>query len=259
MMRLYLKYLAITVKGHMQYNASFLFSVLGQALASLSSFFAVYFLFYRFKTVKGFTFSEVLLCFSISLISFSFAECFARGFDRFSVFISDGTFDRMLVRPKSTVFQVAASTMEFSRLGRFLEAVVVLVYAAATCGIHFTGGKILALIMMFIDSTALFAGMFVIYASLCFFTLQGLEFINIFTDGAREFGEYPLAIYGKRVLQFCTFIVPYALVQYYPFLYVTGRSNSVWYIFLPLAGIAFLLPCYAFWRIGVRHYVSTGS
>jgi ABC-2 type transport system permease protein len=259
MMQLYLKYAAIILKGQMQDKASFFFGALGQALASLSSFFAVYFIFYRFKTVKGFSFSEVLLCFSISLISFSFAECFARGFDRFAVFISDGTFDRMLVRPRNAVFQVAASTMEFSRIGRFIEAAIVFVYALSTSGIPFSAGRIAALIMMFTGSCALFSGMFVLYAALCFFTLEGLEFINIFTDGAREFGEYPLAVYGKRVLKFCTFVIPYALVQYYPFLYVTGRSSCAWYILLPLAGIVFLLPCYVFWRFGMRHYVSTGS
>jgi len=258
-MQLYMKYAAVILKGRMQDKGSFFFGALGQTLASLSSFFAVYFIFYRFKTVKGFSFSEVLLCFSLSLISFSFAECFARGFDRFSVLISDGTFDRMLVRPRSTVFQVAASSMEFSRIGRFLEAAAILIYAVKTSGIHFTAARISALIMMFIGSSALFTGMFVIYASLCFFTLEGLEFINIFTDGAREFGAYPLAVYGKRVLRFCTFVVPYALVQYYPFLYVTGRSSCAWYTLLPLSGLVFLLPCYVFWLTGLRHYVSTGS
>lgn len=258
-MKLFFKYMAVSIKSRMQDKVSFFFGALGQFLASLTSFIAVFFLFYRFKTVKGFTFSEVLLCFSIALISFSLAECFARGFDQFSAFISDGTFDRMLVRPRSTVFQVLSQTMEFSRIGRLVEAAVVLVYALHTSTIHFTAGRVFTFIYMIAGSTALFSGMFVIYASLCFFTLDGLEFINIFTDGAREFGQYPLAVYGKRVLQFCTFVVPYALVQYYPFLYVTGRSSCPLYGLLPSAGILFLLPCYILWRFGLHHYVSTGS
>ena len=66
-----------------------------------------------------------------------------------------------------------------------------------------------------------------VYAALCFFTLDGLEFMNVLTDGAREYGKYPIGIYGKRMLQFCTLIVPYALIQYYPLLYLLGRTTSL--------------------------------
>jgi ABC-2 type transport system permease protein len=30
-------------------------------------------------------------------------------------------------------------------------------------------------------------------------------------------------------------------------------------MFLPLAGLLFVIPCRLFWRFGVRHYKSTGS
>ena len=112
---------------------------------------------------------------------------------------------------------------------------------------------------MLVGGAALFSGIFLIYAALCFFTLDGLEFMNVLTDGAREYGKYPLAVYGKRILQFTTFVIPYALVQYYPLLYLLGREDSPVYILLPLLAFFFLLPCYGLWRIGVRHYKSSGS
>lgn len=65
-----------------------------------------------------------------------------------------------------------------------------------------------------------------VYAALCFFTLEGLEFMNVFTDGAREFGKYPIAVYGKKALLFTTFIIPYALIQYYPLMYLIGRETK---------------------------------
>ena len=105
----------------------------------------------------------------------------------------------------------------------------------------------------------MFTGIFLIYAAVSFFTLEGLEFMNVLTDGAREYGKYPVSVYGKRVLQFTTFVVPYALIQYYPLLYLLGRSENPLYIFLPLMAGVFLLPCWLLWRLGVRHYKSTGS
>ena len=91
------------------------------------------------------------------------------------------------------------------------------------------------------------------------FTLDGLEFMNILTDGAREYGKYPIGIYGKRMLQFCTLVVPYALIQYYPLLYLLGRTTSLWNMVMPLFAVIFLIPCYVLWRVGVRHYKSSGS
>jgi ABC-2 type transport system permease protein len=258
-MRLYLRYFSVLLRSAMQYRVSFFLTALGQFLSSFSVFLGIFFMFTRFNRVEGFTFSQVLLCFAVILVSFSTAECFARGFDLFRSTISDGEFDRIMVRPRNEMFQVLASKIEFSRVGRLLEAAVILVYALATADVAWDGWKAATLVMMLLGGTALFSGLFIVYASFCFFTIEGLEFMNIFTDGGREFGRYPMSVYGKRVLRFFTFVVPLACVQYYPLLYLLGRAGHRWYALLPLAGFAFLLPCYAFWRFGVRHYKSTGS
>ena len=68
----------------------------GQFLVSFSALLGVSFLFDRFHTVDGFTFSEVLICFSIVLAAFSLSECFARGFDAFPRLIQSGKLDQIL-------------------------------------------------------------------------------------------------------------------------------------------------------------------
>jgi ABC-type uncharacterized transport system permease subunit len=102
-MKLYFKYAAILLKSQMQYKASFFMTMIGQFLVSFSIFLGLYFMFQRFPSVEGFTYSEVLLCFAVMLTAFSLAECFVRGFDMFSVIISNGEFDRMMVRPQNAV------------------------------------------------------------------------------------------------------------------------------------------------------------
>ncbi len=258
-MKLYCRYLSIHIKSQMQYKTSFFFMLLGQFLGSFSALIAVYFMFTRFHQVEGFTFSEVLLCFAVVLMAFSLAECFVRGFDAFSSMIGNGEFDRILLRPRNEIFQVLASKIELSRMGRLFQAILIFAYAIPASGIHWTAGNIITLVLMIVSGVAVFSGLFVIYAALCFFTTQGLEFMNIFTDGGREFGQYPFSIYGKNVLRFFTYVIPLALFQYYPFLCLTGRSSRVLYRISPLAGWLFLLPCYVLWRVGLRHYQSTGS
>lgn len=257
--KLYRHYVSIVVRGMMQYKTSLLLTTIGQFLVSFNVFLGIYFLFLRFHQVKGYSYSEVLLCYALVLMEFSLAEIWARGFDTFSGVVRRGEFDRILVRPQGEILQVLGSKFELTRLGRLFQAVAVFLYAVCTVEVHWTAGKVLTVVLMLVGGVAVFSGLFLIYAALCFFTLEGLEFMNVLTDGAREYGKYPLDVYGRRVLRLATVIVPYALIQYYPLQYILGRVTSPAYIFLPLLAIVFLVLCYGLWRFGVRHYQSSGS
>lgn len=257
--QLYLHYVSINIRSMMQYKTSFFLSVLGQFLVSFNVFLGIFFMFQRFSVVEGFSYNEVLLCFSTFLLGFSLAEMFARGFDTFSGTVRSGEFDRVLVRPQNEILQVLGSKFELTKIGRMLQAVVLFIYGIANSDVRWSFSKVMTIVFMLIGTTAVFSALFLIYAALCFFTLEGLEFMNVFTDGAREFGKYPIGIYGKKMLLFTTFLVPYALIQYYPLLYLLGRQQSVLYMFLPLAACLFLIPAFLLWKFGVRHYKSSGS
>lgn len=258
-MKLYFKYASIILRSQMQFKTSFVMSSVGQFLTAFSTFLGIYFMFSRFNSVNGFSFSEVLLCFAVIYTAFSLAECFVRGFDAFSTIISNGEFDRIMVRPRNEILQVLASRIEFTKIGRLIQAIAIFIYAIPTSGVAWSFDKIVTVVLMIIGGFFVFSGLFIIYASICFFTIEGLEFMNIFTDGGREFGTYPMSIYGEGILKFFTYIVPIALFQYYPLLYLIGRTDNVIYMLLPLAGIVFLIPCLILWKIGIKHYKSTGS
>ena len=257
--KLYQHYVSINVKSMMQYKISFFLTAFGQFLVSFNIFLGIYFMFQRFHKVKGFTYSEVLICFSIMLLEFSIAEMFARGFDTFSGIVRSGSFDQILVRPQHEILQILGSKFELTRIGRMLQAIIMFLFAIFHCPIQWNFSKILTVFFMLVGGAAVFSGIFLLYAALCFFTLDGLEVMNVLTDGAREFGKYPIGIYGKKMLLLTTFVIPYALVQYYPLLYILNRTNNKINMFLPLLAILFLVPCYALWKFGVRHYQSSGS
>ena len=108
----------------MQYKGSFFLTIFGQLMTSLSTLFSIWFMFTRFNSVEGFTFEEVLVCFAVMLFSFSLAECFARGLDGFARVIGNGEFDRVMVHPRNEIFQILASRVELSRIGRFIQALL---------------------------------------------------------------------------------------------------------------------------------------
>ncbi len=258
-MRLLYKYFSIHIKSIMQYKVSFFLTLAGQFFVSFSVFIGVYFMFSRFNNVSGFSYNEVLLCFSIVLMSYSLSESIFRGFDRFPVMIQSGEFDRVMTRPRNEIMQILGMKIDLSRTGRMLQAVVIIIYAIPKCGVIWSFDKILVLVLMIIGGIFFFSGLFMIYAGISFFTIQGLEFMNVLTDGGREFGTYPLSIYGNGYMKFFTYVIPMACFQYYPLLYLLGRTDNIIYGLLPFICILFIFPCYFIWRYGVRKYKSTGS
>ncbi len=258
-MRLYLKYFEIHLKSAMQFKGSFITTLISQFLTSFTVFLGITFMFGRFHRVHDFTYQEVILCYAIMLMGFSLSQLLASGFKVFDTMIANGQFDRILCRPRNEIFQVLAQRVDFVRLGMLFQAVVMLIYGLMTCPVDWDPLRVLTVILMIIGGFVLFSALFLLDGSIAFFTLQGLEVMNVFTYGAIEHGRYPLSIYGGKMLAFCTFVVPYALVQYYPLTYVLGLSERLWSIFLPVLACLFAVPCWVVWRIGVHKYKSTGS
>lgn len=259
MLKLYGKYFEIHLKSAMQFKGSFFTTLIAQFLTSFSVFLGITFMFQRFHRVVDFDYEEVILCYGIMLMGFSMAQLFASGFKVFDSMIANGQFDRILCRPRNEIFQVLAQRVDFVRLGMLFQGVVMLIYGLASSHVDWNFPRALTVVFMIIGGFVLFSALFLLDGSIAFFTLQGLEFMNVFTYGAIEHGKYPLSIYGREMMIFCTFVVPYTLVQYYPLTYILGRSDHLWYMFLPLVACLFVVPCWVVWRIGVHRYKSTGS
>lgn len=260
-MSLYFKYLSILFKSQLQYRTSFWLLTSGQFFIPFTAFAGLYFMFEQFGQLRGWTFFEVALCYAIISMAYSLSECFSRGFDTFSSLVAGGDFDRLLVRPRSTVVQVLGSKFEFTRIGRLLQSAIVLIWALYNLPIMWSGAKVITLLLMISSGVLIFSGIFMLTATLCFWTIQGLEVANILTDGGREMAKYPLNIYQKWVTVFFTFVIPFGCVSYLPLLYILNKvhGSEILYTLMPIAGVLFLLPCLLVWHIGVRHYRSTGS
>ncbi len=258
-MRLYLKLIGMDLKSQMQYRLSFFLTVFGQFITAFASFFGLYFVFLKVGAIDGFTYGQVLLCFSVIMTGFSLGELFGAGFQVFPRLLGNGEFDRALVRPRGVFLQVLAPHMDFTRVGLLAQAILTLLAAAPISGVDWSADRVLALLLMIVCGAALFFALFLLKAACAFFTVESLDFMNLFTYGARQFGRYPFSAYGDGVLRFLTYVIPLALVQYYPLLYLTGRQTGAIYLFAPLASLVFFIPCFALFRLGVRRYRSTGS
>lgn len=254
-MKLYRSFLKTHLKAQLQDRASFVLVLLGNALITLTGFVLVFVVMRQDIKVLGFSRDEVLLCGSITTLSFALAEMLARGFDNFPLLLANGQFDRIALRPQNEVFQILTATIDFTRLGRAGVAFLILIFACLRLPLYHPW----ILVLMILGGFILYVCLFIIYGSLSFFTTESLEFMNILTDGSRELGKFPVGIFGERLLKILTFVFPFALFQYYPFLLLIGRDVPLYYAFLPLVLWFMILPTRLLWRYGRSHYRSTGS
>lgn len=258
-MKLYFNSLALHLKSELEYRMSFIISFLSQILIFFTYYFVIIALFSKFDNIKGFTLYEVLLCFSIIQFGFAFNEVFARGIDKFDKLIIEGGFDRLLLRPKNLILQVLCSDGDFVKVSRLIQAIIVLVIALINLKVEITFLKVICLILMLMASCVIFFGIFLLVASYCFMTVQGLEVRNVFTDGGKHMAQYPIGVFKKGFVFFFTFIIPYAFVNYYPLLYFIGKNDNILYAFSPVVVFLYLIPCFIVFYMGVKKYEGSGS
>lgn len=258
-MRIYLNSLKLHLKSELEYKWSFIMSLFSQIFVFMGYYVTILALFAKFKNLQGYTIYEVLLTFGIINFGFAFCETFARGIDQFDSLIIHGDFDRVLLRPQNVLLQVFSSDMQFTKLSRVFQSIFFIVFAIVKLDINWNILKLLTLIFMLISSVVIFIGIFLIAASYCFITTQGLEVRNVITDGGKNAAQYPISIYNKPLRIIFTFIFPYSLINYYPLLYILDKETNISYMFLPLLVVLFLIPCVLIFNKGSKKYLSTGS
>ncbi|MBD5494430.1 MAG: hypothetical protein HDR12_08685 [Lachnospiraceae bacterium] len=258
-LKLYIKYASVCTQSVMQYKLSFLLMIIARFILAFCELIAIKFLFTDLTQIKGYTYGDVLLCFSIIQMSFTFAELFGNGFKVFSGMVRAGEFDRMMLRPCSLILQVIGSRFEVGRTGPLFTAIITLVLGIRHSQITWNIMTVWTMAAMIIGGTLLFIGLFMLEASVCFFSIEDTSLMNVLTYGAKTHGKYPLDIYGKGILRFCTYVIPYTLIQYYPLQFLLGKTNNRHLAFCPIGIIVFLFVCNFVWRFGVKRYKSCGS
>ena len=144
-MRLYLRYVGTHFRAQMQYPGALGLQVLGSLLFTAIEFVGVWALLDRFGSVRGWQLAEVAVLYGLVILGFATAEMTGRGFDLFSRQVRSGGFDRILLRPRHTVLQVAGAEFAFQRIGRWLQGAAILVWGLVNAGIVWNPARVVLL------------------------------------------------------------------------------------------------------------------
>ena len=250
------------LRSQMQHKASFVLGAVGNFCATIIDFLGIWTLFASFGALDGWTLAQIAVLYGVINLSFSIAEAVGRGFDLFAGMVKSGDFDRVLLRPRGTLFQVLSSRLELTRLGRFAQGAGVLILGIAAQPQGMSAGQLGLLLLCILGGVALFLGLLMMQAAMCFWTVESLEAFNVLTYGGVTKAGYPLSVYRSWFRRFFLYVVPLGCLNYLPAAVLFGKDlpyPAFTAYLAPVAGGLFLLLGALVWQLGVRHYRSAGA
>jgi ABC-2 type transport system permease protein len=266
MLKTYRQLIGIQIRAQLQYRVAFWSEIMATVITTATFFIAIVLVFQQFGHLAGWTLGEVAFLWGTAELAFGTMDMIFSGFDpgHFGQQVRRGTFDQLLLRPLNITLQVLGSQFVIRRLGRIIQGAIIFGIALTLVDINWTPGKIIYLPVVWLSLICFFGGLFIIGATITFWTVESIEVINIFTYGGTEMMSYPMHIYPAGLRRFFTFIIPAAFLNYYPALYFLEKPDPFnlppFASFLaPVAGFGTLALALLFWRFGIKHYQSTGT
>lgn len=252
------------VRSDLQYRVSFALFTLSQFTVTALDFVAILIVFQNVPSLAGWSLEEVAFLYGLGNFAFGIADLFIGSIEYLQVEIRQGTFDRVLLRPASPLVQVVADRFSLRRLGKVAEGGLVFAIGCVAAPIDWSVPVIAMTVLSVLTAATIFGAIWVFTTCVCFWWVEAREAQNAFTYGGGFLAQYPLGIYGSWLRRIFAYVIPIAFANYFPAVYILGREDRLglpsWAPFMsPAVAVVSVLVASSAWRVGIRHYRSTGS
>jgi ABC-2 type transport system permease protein len=259
-LELFFAYFVQYFKVRVSYRADFLIGLGTSIAATLFSFGFVLVLFSKVPHLAGWRFEEIIFLYGFSMIPFGLFNVLSLNIYEFgATYIMEGKFDRVLLRPVSSLFQVV---FEAFRIESFQEVIVglsIVTWASYRLHVHWDPVKVLLLVFFGLCGGVIYISFFLILTTVSFWFEDRIGIHPPFWN-LIAFGRYPLTIYSAAIQFFLSWIIPFGFAAFYPSVRLLDRAELRSYAPLaPVVAAAVFGAMLFAWSRGVRHYSSTGS
>ncbi|MCB1022259.1 MAG: ABC-2 family transporter protein [Acidobacteria bacterium] len=257
---LFVQYLVQYCKVRLAYKADFFISVASTLVATIFGLALVFLLFRRAPEIAGWSFEEILFLYGFGLIPLALFNTISVNLYYFGqVYIVEGKFDRVLLRPVHSLFQVMSEQFRLESLSDALVGLVIVSYAGSKLGVSFGPMQWLLGAGAVLCGMIIYLGVFLILTCVSFWAEDRVGVIppvyNMLT-----FGRYPLDIYNPLIRFLLSWIIPFGFAAFYPSAKLLGHSEyDHVFLALPLVAAVSVVLAILLWNRGVRNYSSTGS
>jgi len=258
--RLFLLYFAQYAKVRMAYKADFIIAFFSSMAATVLAFGFVLVLFSKIPRLQDWSFNEVMFLYGFSLVPLGLFNVVSWNLYEFGeLYIIEGRFDRVMLRPVNTLFQVIFEKFRLESLQEVVTGLVVLAVCVRRMHLTFPAVDYLWFALMIACGATIYLAVFLILTAVSFWFEDRVGIVppvfNMLT-----FGRYPLTIYNVFIQFLLSWIIPFGFASFYPSTHFLGRTNfSLYFHLVPVVAVAFFLLAVFVWERGVANYSSTGT
>jgi viologen exporter family transport system permease protein len=254
------EYFSQYAKVRVSYRGDFFVSIATSFAATIFSLGFLVVLFRNTAQLKGWRFEEVLFLWGFTQIPYGLFNVISLNlYDFGNNYIIEGKFDRVLLRPVSSLFQVLFEAFRIESFQEVATGAFCMWWATRYLHIPWTPMKFAMLFFFAICAAVIYVSIFLILSTVSFWFEDRIG-VHPPVWNIIAFGRYPLSIYSGAVQFFLCWIIPFGLASFYPSVRMLGRVVSPEYIgFVPVVAAVFLTLAISLWDFGTRHYSSTGS
>jgi ABC-2 type transport system permease protein len=257
---LFADYFTQYAKVRIGYRGDFIVSLLTSCAATIFQIAFVVVLFEKAPQLGGWRFEEVLFLYGFALVPYGLFNVISMNlYDFGNNYIIEGKFDRILLRPVSSLFQVLFETFRIESFQEVATGIFCMVWAARRLGVVWTPAKLALLLFFGACAGIIYISIFLMLSTVSFWFEDRIG-VHPPVWNVIAFGRYPLSIYSPVVQFVLCWVVPFGLASFYPSVKLLGRAVTPEYApLVPVVAIAFLTLSISLWNFGTRHYSSTGS
>jgi len=257
---LFFEYFTQYAKVRIGYRGDFFISLATSFAATVFSLAFVVILLTKATQLAGWNLYEVIFLWGFTQIPYGIFNIISLNlYDFGNNFIIEGKFDRILLRPISSLFQVLFETFRIESVQEIVTGTFCMAWATHELGIRWTLAKFAMLFFFGICAAVIYISVFLILSTFSFWFEDRIG-VHPPVWNIIAFGRYPLSIYSGAVQFFLCWIIPFGLASFYPSVRMLGRTVTPEYApLVPVVAVAFLTIAISLWNFGTRHYSSTGS
>jgi ABC-2 type transport system permease protein len=244
----------------MAYKGDFFVALLTSMLATVAGYGFILVLFTKIPHLKGWSFEEVLFIYGFSLLPMGLFNIVSFNLYEFgNIYIVEGKFDRVLLRPVHSLFQVLFENFRIESVQEILVGCAAVAYCAVKLEMVWSLSEILIFPLLVLCGAVIYTGIFVLLTSVSFWFEDRIG-ITPPIYNMIPFGRYPITIYNAFIQFLLSWIIPFAFASFYPTVRYLGRMEfQKEFYMVPLVALAVFGMALFTWGMGVRQYKSTGS
>jgi ABC-2 type transport system permease protein len=168
------------------------------------------------------------------------------------------------VRPASPLLQVIGTSFHVNGFGDLVVGLLALGASLPSVGIGSPIAAAAQIVVVLIGSVALEGALHLALGSTSFWFVRTESLAWWLDDWGNTFSNYPVTVFPVMARFLLTFVVPLALLGFFPAAAIMGRAGDVPFTPLlawgaPLVGFLAFLGARRIWQIGIDHHRSTGT